>query len=131
MFMVMFVMINANRIGGTIAKKRTIFRVLTHGFRQARTTDMAIKAHHPVGFCHHQMQIMRNHQNRTALILADGLNQAIKLCLAGHIHALGWFIEHQQVRFAQKRTRQHHPLGFPARKIANLAVKHMAGPDMV
>ena len=61
----------------------------------AGTADMAVQANHPVGAAHHQVQVVAYHQNAATASIPDPRQQLEQCRLAGYIHALGRFIEHQ------------------------------------
>ena len=112
MLMIMFVGIDANGICLAHTKKRPVFRMLAHSVRYTRTTDMAIETHHLVGFGHHQMQIMGNHQDRAVKLRTDVINQPIKFRLPANVNTLCRLIKNKKFRAQQQGTCQHDALGF-------------------
>jgi predicted nuclease with RNAse H fold len=101
MAMIVVVAIDAKLFGSTRAKHRDKFRVHRHHFRRAGAADVVVQTQHFVGFCHHQMQVVRNHQHRAVKLMAKLINQIVQRNLAIHVNTLSRFIEDQQLRATQ------------------------------
>ena len=56
-------------------------------------TDMMVEADHLVGLRHHQMQIVRHHQNAAAPLIADTGDKPEKIRLPGDVNSLRGFVE--------------------------------------
>ncbi len=69
-------------------------------FRRAGTADMMVKAQHFVGFRHHQMQVVGDHQHGAVQFVAQLVDQIVERDLAINVHTLRWLIQHQQLRAA-------------------------------
>ncbi|MNL42834.1 hypothetical protein D3C87_1653160 [compost metagenome] len=75
---------------------------------------MAIEADHRIGFRHHDMEVMADHQYAAMRRIADLPDQFVERHFAREVHALHGLIEHQQVRLADHGPREQHTLEFPA-----------------
>jgi len=97
----------------------------------AGAADMAIQANDLVGGAHHQVQIVGNHQHTAAVTVSQAGDQAIEFSLAGHVHALYRFVEHQQPRPTQPGPGQQDTLHFTAGNTLHGAVDHLLGADFL
>ena len=81
---------------------------------------MPIQADHPVGCCHHHMQIVRDQENAAMEFISDLFNELIKSNLAIEIYALYGLVQNEQVRFCGHSACKHYPLKFSTGKGSNL-----------
>jgi hypothetical protein len=100
MAMVMVVSINSQRFRFAPAEQSKVSGVCANVFWLAMTTNVLIKANHFVSTGHHQMEIVRNHQNATVVFRADSVYDFIKFNLAIHIDTLRRLVKDKQLRFA-------------------------------
>ena len=61
MLVMMVVVIQGKLLTGLATKHRDIRWVLGNGIRCAGAAYMVLKTNYVIGFCHHQMQIVRDH----------------------------------------------------------------------
>jgi hypothetical protein len=85
-----------------------------------------VQTQHFVGFRHHQMQVMGDHQHGAVQFAAQLVDQIIKRDLTIDVHALGWLIQHQQLRAAQQRTGQQNALRLTAGQLLQRRVDKVA-----
>ena len=58
------------------------------------------------------MQIVRDHQHGAAQLFTQLIDEIVQRQLAVDVHPLRGFVQHQQLRFVQQRSRQQHALVF-------------------
>jgi hypothetical protein len=106
MAVIMMMAINAQLFSAARAEHGDKFRVHGDHFRRAGAADMVVQAQHFVGFCHHQMQVVRNHQHRA---ISSWRSWSIKVQrnLAVDVNTLGRFIQHQQLRLLSSAGQQN------------------------
>ena len=90
---------------------------------------MPVDTQHGIGFCHHQMQIVRNHQHRAVQFITQPGDQVIQRDLAVDIHTLSRLIQHQQLRPGEQGTGQQHTLHFTAGQPLHRFSGQMRGID--
>ena len=78
------VMVNIDRLA---AKERLEFGGLDDDGGCTRTADVAIKAKHPVGRCHDEMQVVGDDQDAASGPVARRADMAIDFVLSGYIDA--------------------------------------------
>ena len=88
---------------------------------------MVVKAQHFVGFRHHQMQIVRNHQHAAVKFAPQLIDQIVKCHLTVYINALGRFVQHQQLRLVQQGARQQYALRFTTGEFLQRRLQQMPG----
>ena len=88
---------------------------------------MLIETQYFIGFRHHQVQVVGNHQHGTIKLLAQLINQIVQRHLTIHVNALRWLVKHQQLRLIEQRARQKYPLSLAAGKLLHRRVNQMTG----
>ena len=83
---IMVVRVERNLRADLFAEQLQKCGVGAHYLRFARATDVPIQAQHGIGGGHHQVQIVGNHQHRTAMTMAHRVDQR-RTC--GGSHRLG------------------------------------------
>jgi len=111
---VVMVVVNRQLLRALVTEHGDKFGMGGDNFRRAGAANMLVKTQHFIGFGHHQMQVMGNHQHTAAQGMANLINKIIQRHLAGHIYALGRFIQHQQLRPDKKAQLDENLLFFTA-----------------
>ena len=96
--MIVMVMVDG-QARGVLTEQFDERRIAADLLRMPGTTHVAVQAHHR-SVVLMTVQVVGDHQHAATVAVAQAGYQAVQLGLAGHIHALHGFIEHQQLRFA-------------------------------
>jgi hypothetical protein len=110
MFMVVVVAIQRQRATRACAKQVTAGGRGGDDIGRAFATEVAVQTNHPIRGRYDDVQFMADHQNRTADIITQGFDQAVKHRRCRLIGALGRFVEHKDLRVIQNRARQQNAL---------------------
>jgi hypothetical protein len=107
---VIVVAIQRQRAARACAKQVTVGGRGGDDSGRAFATDVAVQTDHAIRGRHDHVQFVADHQNRTADIITQGFDKAIKRSQCRLIEALGRFVEHKDLRVTQNRARQQHAL---------------------
>ena len=72
----------------------------------AGAAHVTVQTDHVVGGRHHQMQVVRNHQDSAVALISNVGDQLVEFHLPVNIDPLHRLVEHQQIRVAHQRSRQ-------------------------
>ena len=92
---------------------------------------MAVQTDHSIGFGHHHMQVVADHQNAAARRVADLPNQIVQCHFARKVDTLYGLVEHQQIRFSDHGAGKQHALEFAARELLHGRLEQMCRADSV
>ena len=112
---VMVMRIECKPLDGMASEQVQELRMCTDHLGLAGAAHVPVQAQHGIRGRHHQVQVVRDHQHRTAVTLAHRVDETVKLCLPLYVHALGRFVEHQQLWLAQQRAREQDTLELTSR----------------
>jgi hypothetical protein len=90
--------------------------------------------HHPIAQPGDRAEIVGDQDDRHAELAAQPLQQLQDLRLHGGVERRGRLVRDQQVRPAQQRDRDHHPLAHAARELVRVALEAAARrgqPDLI
>jgi hypothetical protein len=82
--------------------------------RRAGAAHVAVDAQDAVGPRHHDVEVVRHHQDAEVALAADTVDQVVDRDLADEVDALRRLVEDEDVRLDGDRAGEHHPLQLAA-----------------
>ena len=108
------------------AEQFQVGRVAQHRLRMPGAADMVVDANHLVGRCHHQMEVVGDHQDAAAAAVAKPGDQPVEAGLAADIDALDGLVEDQQLGVAHQRPGEQDALELAAGNPLHRRIDDMA-----
>jgi len=93
-------MVTVMLVEGQMTVHLKIFRVAGNHRRGPTAADVTVQAQNPIGSCHHQVEIMGDHQDTAITLITNLTDQLIEFHLTMDIDPLYRLIKNQQVRLS-------------------------------
>ena len=114
MLVVVMVVVAGECRGRARAEEGEIARIVAHRLGRAAAADMAVEADDAVGGGHDQMQVVADHEDAAALLLADAVDQPEEGGLALVVDAGGRLVEHEEVGTTEQGAGEQDALQLAA-----------------
>ena len=95
-------------------KEAQVRRVAGDGQRRPGAADGAVEADDAIRGTHDEVQVVRDHEDAAAALVADARDQREELLLSREVYPLARLVQHEQFGIPQQRSGQEHALHLPA-----------------